>query len=132
MPLVLFPDVEAHLVSYLQAALNARPEPFTRGVVVDINTPNPRPARLVVIRNDGGPQLDVVRQTARVGFNVWAESDADATDLANMIRALAVDAPDGKPITKAVNQSGPTAIPDESGIPRRYVVVEFTVRGAPA
>jgi hypothetical protein len=131
MSLVLFPDVEAWLVRYLQDALDDRPEPYCTGVVVGIDLDNPRPARAVQVRRDGGPRLDAVRELARLGINVWAGTDAEVTDLAGMVRALIAACPDGQPVVKSTEQSGPTPIPDESG-PRRYLVTELIVRGTAA
>lgn len=131
-PLVVFPDVEAWLVRYLSGALDERPEPYTDDVVVGITEPSPRPARSVIVRRDGGPRLDLVREAARVSFRVWAESDEDATDLANMVRALLAACADGDPVARVNEQSGPTPIADESGQPLRYLVVEFIVRGTAA
>ena len=128
-PLVVFPDIEAWLIDYLQAALDGFDAEYTRGVVVDIDTRKPRPARSVVIRRDGGPQLDRVRELARVAINVWADTDANATDLAQLVRALIVASPNGRPVLRAT-APGPVAVPDESGQPLRYFVAELTVRGA--
>lgn len=132
MPLVLFPDLEAWLVQYLDAALKARGEAYCAGVVVDHVEPNPRPPRSVVFRDDGGPQVDAVRRMSLVGVNVWAETEADAADLANMVAALLRACPDGRPVTRVRVQTGPLRVADEAGQPRRYLVAEFTVRGSAA
>ena len=129
VPLILFPDVEAHLVTYLQSQLDERTEAYTSDVHVDIDEPSPRPARAVVVRRVGGFRLDHVRELARIGVNVWAATDADATDLVNMVRALITASPDGRPIVKAVEQST-NDVPDVQ--PHRYLVVDLTVRGTAA
>lgn len=128
LPLVIFPDVELTVTTYLRAALLARGEAYTTGVKVGVNVPNPRPVRLVTIRRDGGPRLDVARESARVGVNVWAATDQDCADLARLVRALLWSAPNGAPICKVTELSGPSPIPDDA--PRLYLTFEFIVRGA--
>lgn len=128
-PNIVFPDVELAVVDYLRAALVARPEPFA-DTTVDIRVPNPIPARLVQIRRDGGPRLDKTREAARVAVNIFAPTEADATDLARLCRALLWAAPDGNPIVRVIDISGPVAIPDESQRKRRFFTVEVWVRGA--
>lgn len=127
---VLFPDVVAYLIGYLKAALDARTEPYCAGVVVDNVEPNPRPARSVVIDRIGGPRLDRTRELARVAVNVWAETDADVTDLMSMVRGLIAACPDGRPVCRAVENAGPVDVPDKQ--PHRYLVADLTVRGTAA
>ena len=128
--LVLFPDVEAWAVGYLKVAIAARAEAYCSGVTVS-NDRKGDTGRVVTVRNDGGPQLDPIRSVARLGVNVWAATNEDATDLANMVRALLLASPNGNPVVRARGQSGPIAIPDDVG-PHRYLTVELTVRGTAA
>lgn len=128
LPLVVFADVELLLTGWLRTALAARTEPFKAGVVVANAVPTNRPARLVTIRRDGGPRLDVARESARVGVNVYAATEQDVSNLAGLVRALLWACPDGAPICRAVELSGPSPIPDV--VPRRYQTFEFIVRGA--
>jgi len=127
LPLVAFPDVELILTGFLRTALNARTEPYVTGVKVDHVTPNPRPVRLVTVRRDGGPRLDVAREAARVGVNVWAATEQDVSDLARLVRALIWAVPDGSPICKVTELSGPSPIADVA--PRRYLTYELVVKG---
>ena len=127
-PLILFPDVELVITTYLRQALNARWEPYIFGVKVGTTVPKHRPVRLVTVRRDGGPRLDHVREAARVGVNVWAGTEQDASDLAALIRALMWAAPDGAPICRVVELSGPSPVADV--VPRRYLTFELIVRGA--
>lgn len=123
-PAVLFGDVEAQAIAYLQAALDARDEAYTTGV----NVTNLRSTgREVVIRRDGGPRLHLFEQP-RLGINVWAESDEVVTDLALMVAALFMAWPDGQPVTSARQLSGPSAVPEE-GVSRRFLSIEVVVRG---
>lgn len=124
----LFTDSEAWLVVYLQTALTGRPEPYTGEVEVGIELPNPRPARYVTVRRDGGPQIDTFRETARFGINAWAETDEVVTDLTNLLRHLVIDAPNrGGPVRNATETAGPSTVPDDAG-PRRYFAAELTFR----
>jgi len=131
---VVFPDVEAHLIGRVQAALDGRREPFTDGVRVSNRWPETAdgpvldPGRLVVVRDDGGPATSDVRATARIGVNVWAESEAVVSDLANMVRAVIDAMPDGEPVVYA-RMARPYQVEDEAGRPRMYMTGELSVRG---
>lgn len=124
---VLFPDVELWATGWLRDALAGRTEPYAQDVYVGNSVPSPRRDRMVTFRRDGGPRLDQVRELARVGVNVWATSERDATDLARLVAALLWAAPDGAPVLRAQQVSGPSPIPDEQ--PRRFMSFELTVRG---
>ena len=130
LPVVIFPDVDLWATGYLRSALAARAEPYAAGVKVAVTVPATRPARLVVVRRDGGPRLDVARETARLGVRVWAGTEQDATDLARLVAALLWAAPDGNPVLKVTQTSGPSPVPDSSGQPLRYLTFEVTTRGA--
>lgn len=132
-PLILPPDTEAYLIGYLSAALAGRVEPYCQSVAVSRDRDeSPIRARSVTVRDDGGPQIDATRWLRRVGVNVLATSEAEAKDLANMVTALIVACPDGRPCVKARQTSGPYAVPDASGQPLRYLTAELTVRGTAA
>lgn len=130
-PVIVFPDVEMWATTYLRAALSGRPESFASNVYVSNSVPDTRRDRMVVVRRDGGPRLDTVREAARLGVRVWATSEPDATDLARLIRALLWMAPDGNPVCKVNDLSGPSPVADESKQPLRFFTVELIVRGAP-
>lgn len=125
---VEFPDIELWLTGYLRTALAARAEPVASGVTVSTSTPTTRPARLVTVRRDGGPRVGRVLEAARIGVNVWAATEQDATDLTRLVRAL-ITAADGQgPVKHVGEQSGPSPIADAA--PRRFFTVELTVRGS--
>jgi hypothetical protein len=140
LPVVLFDDLELWATGALRTALAARSEPYTDNVYVSndipFNTttgePERRP-RMVTIRRDGGPRAEVAPlETARIGVNVYAETDQDANDLARMVSALLWSFPDGDPVTKVNQILGPSVIDDPSRQPRRYMTFEFTARGTDA
>lgn len=120
-------DVPLWWIVYLRGALVGRPEAFAQNVKFDRKVPNPRPSRLVVIAHDGGV-IGGPFQVARVRIDVWSESEKNATDLANLLTALAFEAPGTNGCTRVGHTSGPLDIADPSGVPRRYSLIEATHR----
>jgi hypothetical protein len=128
--LIAFPDVEAWAVAHLAATLAGRDEPYAADVDVATRTPNPLTGRAVVVRRDGGPRLDLVRERARLGIRVHAPVETDAIDLAALCRA-ALEASAGQgPVIGVEYAAGPYALPEESGGFARYFTVELLVRGS--
>lgn len=127
---VLFPDAELWATTTLRTALAARPEPYAAGVFVSNTVPSSRRDRMVIVRRDGGAS-DGLFDYPRLGMNVWATTEQDATDLARLVAALLWSAPGDGVCVAMTQQSGPSAIPDESGAKRRYSVFEATMRGEP-
>lgn len=127
---ILFPDVELVFTDYLRTALAGRPEAYASGVFVSNAVPNPRRDRMVIVRRDGGPRTSTTLEAARVAVRVWASTDRDANDLARLVRALLWAMPDGDPVTAVRDLSGPSAVPDASGQPLRFLTVEAVVRGS--
>ena len=125
-----FPDVELWAATYLRAALAARPESYAVAYVSNA-VPSTRRDRMVIVRRDGGPRVSVTTEAARLAVRVWAPTEKAATDLARLVRALLTVAADGNPVCRVADLSGPSAVPDESGQPLRYFVLELTVRGVP-
>lgn len=119
---IIFPDVELELTARLRADLATHGYP---GMFV--SNERQSQASAVQVRRDGGPTLDVVRELARVGVNVWAPTQQGATDLARTVCALIRAAADGEPIVKVVQTSGPSPVADAT--PRRYMTFEVWQRG---
>jgi hypothetical protein len=133
MPAVIFPDIERVLVQEISSQLNARTEPFTSNVLVATKKPapdkTPYPSRIVVIRSDGGEQIDWVRKIDRIGITVWANTYSDASDLARIISALAVTLT-GEEIKASRVVLSPTRI-DEAGPQEcRYMTLELITKGS--
>ena len=124
----IFDDVELWACSWLRSKLSARPEAYTTGVVVSNTVPTTRPTRLVTVRRDGGPKVNPLTEAARLGVNVWAATEADATNLARLTRAILSGAAGQGPVRRVTETSGPSPIPDV--VPRRYFVVELTITGS--
>lgn len=137
LDVVLFDDIELVTTTALRAALTARAEPYTDDVYVSISSPadpatgEPEtPARMVTIRRDGGPRVSQVRDQARIAVNVWADTEQECNDLARMTAALLWAMPDGDPIVRVEQTSGPSTIPDDR--PRKYMTFDVDHRGADA
>lgn len=111
---ILFPIVTGRVVTGLRSALGARPEPYTSDVLVEPRLPHTsrRQRRMVTVRDDGGPQ-DQVIQRRGFGFNVWAENSVAAEKLARMCMALLPGFADGSPIVRVAGLSGPFEVQDE-------------------
>jgi hypothetical protein len=120
---IIFPDVELWATGYLRTALANYGYP---GMFV--SNKREKQTTAVWVRRDGGPAGQVL-ETPRLGVNVFAPSEQAVTNLARTVSALLCAAPDGSPVTRVVQMSGPSPIPDESG-PRRYMTFELTVRGS--
>jgi hypothetical protein len=135
-PDVLFPDAVLWACTRLRDDLAARSEDYAADVYVgdkmptDANNLPTRADRMVILRRDGGPRLDAAREAVRLGIRVWATTDQDVNDLARMVRALLWAAADGSPVVRVDDQSGPADVPDDTGQPCRYLVVELIVRGS--
>jgi hypothetical protein len=119
---IIFPDVELVITTYLREALAQYGYP-------DIFVSNRRETQTqaVWVRRDGGPALDVVREAARVGINVFDATEQKVANLALTVSALMRVAADGEPIVRVEQTSGPSPIADAT--PRRYLTFEVVTRG---
>lgn len=130
---IIYPNIELELTGRYRTALTGRPESYAQSVYVSNSVPTTRRDRMVIVRRDGGTQAEM-RDRPRVTFRVFATTEADATNLAALVMALAPSLVDGDPIIACpINgRSGPTPVADESGQPMRLMSVEFHTRGVPA
>ena len=133
MPAVIFPDVEKVLVAAVKAELETRTESYAQNVHVSTIKPaadiTPYPSRIIVIRGDGGPKLDWVRKSERVGITIWANSYSDASDLARLIEALSVTMT-GEFIKLTQVILSPVRV-DEAGPQEcRYMTLELITKGS--
>lgn len=129
---IVFPDVELLLCNRLRAMLAERPEPYASVPFVGNTTPKPIPERAVVVRCDGGPRLDVVRQATRVGINVWARQQTEASNLARLVSALLVAATDAS-ILNVAQVTAPYAVPEETqDRVHLYLTGQVLIRGVAA
>jgi hypothetical protein len=134
MVAILYADIEAEFIGYMASALDARPEAYALDVAVRNRVPNesttqpwPTSGRLVVVRDDGGPMTQDVRATARLGVRVWAPTEAECSDLANLVVALVRGW--RSPVVRRTEPSRPYSVTEESRRPAAYFTAELMIRG---
>ena len=121
---ILFPDVELLVSTALRPLLVAAGE---TGVYVGRAIPNPRRARMVVVNRDGGAD-DGMTDSPRLRVRVWDTTPQKATDLARKVAALMQNLVGTTSVTYVRKQSGPYAVPDESGQEQRYLLFDLRTR----
>lgn len=128
---IVFPDVEALAVNHLAQRLSERSEPEAQDVYVANRDPQTRRARMVLVRRDGGPRLDVKREAARLTVRIYGRDDDEAGRLATLVRAFLSSAADGStPVVLTRELSGPQPVP-VTAPEYRLMTVEWTVVGQP-
>lgn len=121
-------DADLWWIVYLRGQMVGRLESYASGVYFDRAVPTTRRDRMVIVRRDGGA-LSGLFDNPRMSLDVWAKTDQDATNLANLIVGLAMKAPlSGAGCTNVVHVGGPNSVPDPSGQPRRQALIEATHR----
>lgn len=135
-PLVIHDDLELFLTGWYRDALAARPETVCRDVAVSNREPEPGqvfPARLLVIRDDGGPDTSLLTAERSVGLSVLAGTKAnprDANDLARIVHALRLAIPSvdpGNPVAAVLESNGPYAVVEDQPHARRYLTLTLSV-----
>lgn len=129
--IVVFPDAVAVTIGYLSDELGDRGSEAE--VVKDV--PDPRPDVFVTILRSGGVRQTVVSDNAVLIVECWAQTSADAHDLAQLCRALLHAMPGttqaGVPIYRVDEVGGPVDLPDPlSEQPRYTFTVQVHLRGA--
>lgn len=130
---VVWPDVEALLISAAKPLFAARTEPYAAGVFISNQMPKKadgtpdRKPRMVIIRDDSGNQLDVVRDLVRIGIQFWGPSRVDAKDLAELGRALFNSLAGTGPIKRIKCTLRPVFVEDAQ--PMYYANFELIVKG---
>ena len=130
---VVWPDVEAVLVSAAKPLFAARTELYAVGVYVSNKMPKKpdgtptRHDRMVIIRDDSGNQLDVVRDLVRVGVQFWGPTREDAKDLSELGRALLNSLAGTGPIKRIRCTLRPVFVEDAQ--PMFYANFELIVKG---
>ncbi|NJQ14225.1 hypothetical protein [Streptomyces bohaiensis] len=119
-----FPDAARLAVDYLR--------PLLPGVHVGTAVPRPRLPEMVLLRRIGGSQRNALVDDARLDVQVWAGSDARATELAEEARAhLAAIGRHRSEVRQVDVSTGPTLIPDApADVPRALMTITLSVRGA--
>lgn len=130
---IVFPDLEAVLVVRVKQLFVGRTEPFVSDLWIANampKTPTGEPTRkdrMIIIRDDSGNQLDVVRDSARIGVQFWGSTREEASDLAQLGRAL-MNGMAGGPIKKVRNVLRPVFVEDAH--PMFYGTFELIVKGS--
>lgn len=127
MEVILFPDVEALLVTALPARV---------GASVSTRVPNPRPASFVRVQRVGGTRPNLITDSATVVVECWAGDSAAAATLgrlthAHLLALAGSDLPGG--FIRAVREvGGLQSFPDPvSGSPRYQFTAQIDTRGEP-
>jgi hypothetical protein len=123
--MTFFPDIEPLLVSRIKAVVGStvtvatkKPQPGT----------TPYPSKLVVVRSDGGPQLERnLMRLERVGINIYCTTYSDASALARQVDA-AVRGCAGGLIKRVESALSPIRVDNESGTEQRYMTFELVVK----
>lgn len=84
---VIHPIATGPLVSLLRDGLLASTESYAANVTVQRDLPETKTARMVTVRDDGGPD-ETVFSIRRQGINVWADDPVDAEHLALLSAAI--------------------------------------------
>lgn len=137
-PLILFDDLELFLTGWFRTALAARPEPVCADVEVVRTEPagdaSTWPAKVLVIRDDGTTDDEILTGDASIGLTVLAGTKAnpkDAKDFARIVYAMLLQIPSGDPLNPVAaigTRNGPFLV-DEAQ-PRARVYMTATLRVA--
>lgn len=79
---VEFPVTDGVIAATMRDGFAGSARAYASGVTVQKELPATKTRRMVTVRNDGGPSVDV-RSRRRYGVNVFADSSVDAERLAN-------------------------------------------------
>lgn len=110
---ITFPDVEALLVTYLDALIPER---------VATKVPDPRPTALVRVMRTGGPRRAVTIDNPQITVQTWGATEVAAAELAQRVRALihAAESFGAVEVLKVDEFSGPQNMPDPLTTHPRY------------
>lgn len=134
-PLVVHGDLEAFLVSWYRSRILARPEPVCAGVQVDRVEFGPLPSKLIVVRDDGGPETSFLTGERSVGVSILAGSKAnpkDAKDLANIaytLRSQIASTDPANPVSALLDSTSPVMVPEAQERARVYFTLTLAVAG---
>lgn len=153
-PLVIDSDLELFLTGWYRTALAGAEaallaarigasSALLTGVEVDNKEPSSGsfPAKLLVIRDDGGPYTSAVTGERSVGLTVLAGSKLapkDANDLIRIVLGLVVMIPSPNagetprnPVSALLERNGPFPVVEEQDRARRFATVVFAVTPEP-
>lgn len=126
-PAVHYGSVEALAAAYLR--------PFLTGVYVSRSIPDPDAggarARMVIVRNDGGPSVSLVTRVQRLGIRCFAPTPEEADQLADDVNYRMQQADGNAPFVRVTQTGGPYPVDEPSGASVRYATYEALTRGTP-
>jgi hypothetical protein len=128
---ILFGDIEAGLIAHLTSEFADRGEAAT----VHSDLPDmPRPDRYVVVKRQGGPRIDLIRDGANVDFHCYADPRTEAHAIARLVRgivgALRGQTISGMTVYRVQEYAGPAHMPHpKSSIPRYVFAARIEFRG---
>lgn len=134
---VIHADLGSFLTGWYRAALDERPEAVAAGASVDRVEYEPLPEKLIVIRDDGGPETGVVTGERLVGVSVLAgtkDSPEEALGLARLVHALAPRIPSPEPlnpVAAVVARTSPVLVAESQERARAYFTMRLSVVGQP-
>lgn len=117
--LIVFPDPQALLCNYLRDGLEDR---GYSGIFVGTKVPNERPDTFVRVMVVGGERRSIKVDAPRLVVESWALTEAEAGDLAEMVRALifSMDRYDGTQVYDVNETARPTNLPDPKTSHERF------------
>lgn len=127
--LPIFPDAVAEVRNWLVEHLDV---PVFVKILNDKNTPRGRQPKFVQLDLSGGRQENLVSDGARISFQTWAPTKAEAHDLAQQVRQLVKMLPQERgPVRRVAEFSGPVDFPDPLTDSERFLfVLNVYTRGA--
>lgn len=128
MEVILFPDAEHLVTTYLSAQLHALGLP----IPVVTRVPASRPGTFVRVMRTGGVRRSLILDNPQITVEAWAETEADAIVLAAWCRGILESAQtiETVPIYDVAELSGPANLPDPKTAQTRYTATYMLlVRG---
>jgi hypothetical protein len=129
--MVIFPDIEVSLVTYLKSALVGANEPNVRVGTKKSQPDQTRPVEQVVVIASYDFEVEYVTKNATATIEVYANSYARANRLGLLVESLIRGAV-GEEIKRVRVRLGPVRTTDESDQERRSIDVELVVKGSDA
>ena len=130
METILFPDVEALLVSGWNAYAPTVPEIST--VRASTKKAATLPAEFVIFKRVGGVTSSLVVDSPLIAYEAYAATEPRASRIAQFVRAWirSIDMIDGVQFYGPINPSGPINLPDPGTNKPRYTgIVTVGIRG---
>jgi hypothetical protein len=134
-------DLELALTRHVRAQLAAHPDAVCAGAVVSNREPSAgtsQPPKLIVIRDDSGPDLSVATAERAIGVTTLhgtKEQPQDAKRLAGIVHAImrgAASLDPTNPVAAVTASNGPYPVADPSLTYRLYSTFTLIVVGQPA